>query len=197
MMNKILNVNITGGETVERGLLADAFSNVLQDNAFKHVVVYDSEGQPVPQIQIGVSIFDVIRTIRPQLFNAAIAITTTSQDKVTDNQHPQQPILPDIHGTLRYKENPIVRYLLDNGPNSMNTLAAIPFSDEDRCQFAQLIGYSKGGFDTLSYSPASRKGEKEEEECSDEEMQRSFQDTIGDMLRTDPSVRSMVAESFT
>jgi hypothetical protein len=31
-------------------------------------------------------------------------------------------------------------------------LACLPFSDEDREQFAQLIGYSLGGFGDLSYA---------------------------------------------
>ncbi len=33
----------------------------------------------------------------------------------------------------------------------MNDLAVKDFSDEDRCQFAQLIGYSISGYEELSY----------------------------------------------
>lgn len=33
----------------------------------------------------------------------------------------------------------------------MNTLCIKSFSDDDRIQFAQLIGYSVGGFQDLSY----------------------------------------------
>lgn len=33
----------------------------------------------------------------------------------------------------------------------LNNLAKMPFSDEDWQQLAQLIGYSVGGYSTLSY----------------------------------------------
>lgn len=62
-----------------------------------------------------------------------------------------QPVYLDSEGVARFKENAIVRFLLDDGPNSMNRLAIMPFTDEDREQFAQLIGYSVGGFSDLSY----------------------------------------------
>jgi len=57
----------------------------------------------------------------------------------------------DKNGTLRFKANTIVRFLLDAGPFDMNKLALMPFSVEDRQQFAQLIGYSVEGFNELSY----------------------------------------------
>lgn len=69
--------------------------------------------------------------------------------------NPDQPLIFDDEGTLRFKVNEIVRYLLDyctehNGPN-LNDLALIPFSEDDRIQLAQLIGYSFGGFGELPY----------------------------------------------
>ena len=67
------------------------------------------------------------------------------------DQHPVQPVLKDKHGYLRCKANPIVRFLLDAGPFDMNQLACMPFEDEDREQFAQLIGYSLSGLGELSY----------------------------------------------
>lgn len=66
-------------------------------------------------------------------------------------QHPVQPLVTDSEGVLRFKANAIVRYLLDNGPFNLNDLALLPFSNEDREQFAQLIGYSLSGFGDLSY----------------------------------------------
>ena len=59
-----------------------------------------------------------------------------------------QPIYLDGDGRARFKENAIVRYL---SANRMNDLAEMPFSQEDREHFAQLIGYSVGGFSELSY----------------------------------------------
>lgn len=59
--------------------------------------------------------------------------------------HPQQPT-ELVNGVERFKQNAIVRYLLENGPDDLNYLATIPFSLEDRKQFYQLIGYSVCGF---------------------------------------------------
>jgi len=60
-----------------------------------------------------------------------------------------QPIQPIIDG--RFKENKIVRHLLDHGGIDLNKIAMLNFPQEDTEQFAQLIGYSVGGFGSLSY----------------------------------------------
>lgn len=66
-------------------------------------------------------------------------------------KHPIQPLVPDSSGVLRFKENAIVRYLLDNGKIDLNDLARLEFHQEDREQFAQLIGYSLSGYGDLPY----------------------------------------------
>jgi len=38
------------------------------------------------------------------------------------------------------------------GPFDMNMLALMPFTDEERSQLAQLIGYSVSGYGDLSYA---------------------------------------------
>jgi hypothetical protein len=67
-------------------------------------------------------------------------------------KHPQQEIVIDPDGVARFRANAIVRLLLDRGPFGMNDLAEMPFSDEDRAQFAQLLGYSLAGFSELFYA---------------------------------------------
>lgn len=67
-----------------------------------------------------------------------------------DPPHPMQPLRIE-NGTVRFKRNKIVEFLLDNGGFDMNALAALNFTREDRAQFAQLIGYSVGGYCDLSY----------------------------------------------
>lgn len=67
---------------------------------------------------------------------------------------PMQPVVLDKEGVARFQENAIVRYLLDFATSrgaSLNELAMLPFSDEDRRQLAQLIGYSVGGYSELGY----------------------------------------------
>ena len=66
--------------------------------------------------------------------------------------HPMQPIVMDGK-VARFKVNKIVRFLYDTSANKMNELAVMPFSLEDRVQFAQLIGYSVDGAAELSYMP--------------------------------------------
>ena len=66
--------------------------------------------------------------------------------------HPRQPTYVDDAGVIRFKPNPIVRFLLDAGPFDLNQLAIMPWEQEDRRQLAQLIGYSVSGFLELSYS---------------------------------------------
>jgi glutathione S-transferase len=69
--------------------------------------------------------------------------------------HPIQPVIKDEHGTLRFKRNAIVEYLLEQGGIDMNQIASLPFNQEDREQFAQLIGYSLCGASDLSYVRSS------------------------------------------
>ena len=71
-------------------------------------------------------------------------------------KHPMQPIALDEFGVARFKKNAIVEYLLEAGPFDMNNLALMPFSNDDREQFAQLIGYSVCGFGELSYASQKR-----------------------------------------
>lgn len=78
--------------------------------------------------------------------NLAILLEIKSMAK-----HPIQPLEDDGKGVIRFKSNAIVRHLLDNGGISMNDLARMEFSQEDREQFAQLIGYSHSGSGDLGY----------------------------------------------
>lgn len=74
-------------------------------------------------------------------------------DSLSKLQHPVQPAGKDADGTVRFKENTIVRYILDLGRSrgifDLNTLQLIPFPDEDWLQFWQLLGYSLCGFKEL------------------------------------------------
>jgi len=81
-------------------------------------------------------------------------------------KHPRQPIELDERGTVRFKRNHIVDFLVrDMRPGyDMNTISMKvhngEFSNEDYVQFCQLIGYSVSGYGDLSMIPA-----EEVEEC--------------------------------
>ncbi len=55
--------------------------------------------------------------------------------------HPSQPVHIDTNGVKRFKPNKIISDLCDAGKLDLNHIAAT-YSDEDKCQFNQLIGYS-------------------------------------------------------
>lgn len=80
----------------------------------------------------------------------ALAQQPAAVVELTD-AHPMQPVVM-VGNVARFKANPIVEHLLDNGGIDMNALACMNFSREDREQFAQLIGYSVSGFGSLSYA---------------------------------------------
>lgn len=65
-------------------------------------------------------------------------------------KHPKQPTYFDVDGIRRFKSNKIVEFLLDNSRYTLNDIALMKFSNEDRRQFAQLIGYSVCGYYDLS-----------------------------------------------
>lgn len=80
-------------------------------------------------------------------------------------KHPMQPIVRAKDGAIRFKRNAIVEYLVDwcagfnghagypriDGPApDLNELARMDFSQEDRAQLSQLLGYSVSGAPNLS-----------------------------------------------
>jgi hypothetical protein len=69
-------------------------------------------------------------------------------------KNPIQPLSKDAQGTLRFKKNAIVDYLLEWSKQrglGLNELAAMDFTQDDREQFWQLIGYSLSGYGELSF----------------------------------------------
>ncbi|MBA2687839.1 MAG: hypothetical protein H0U64_07045 [Gemmatimonadaceae bacterium] len=66
-------------------------------------------------------------------------------------KHPMQKIEWDGKGVIRFRGNPIVRWLLDNGGKDLNDIGRQGFDVEDEEHFAQLIGYSVSGFGDLGY----------------------------------------------
>jgi hypothetical protein len=61
-------------------------------------------------------------------------------------EHPVQPLIEEDDGTIRFKANPIVQFMLNAGPFNLNQLGMMPWSAEDRAQLVQLLGYSDVGF---------------------------------------------------
>lgn len=65
-----------------------------------------------------------------------------------------QPVIEDEYGALRFKQNKIVDDLLEfSQPRGfgLNQMSGKNYSNEDRQQFAQLLGYSVSGYGNLSY----------------------------------------------
>ncbi len=72
-------------------------------------------------------------------------------------KNPMQPLVRDEHGKIRFKENAIVRAVVDAARYGrkldLNDIACMDFTQDDRVQFAQLIGYSLAGYHELSDIP--------------------------------------------
>jgi hypothetical protein len=64
---------------------------------------------------------------------------------------PIQPLYATETGTVRFLENVLVKYLIENGSITLDDLDNVECPQEDREQLAQLIGYSLRGFGTLPY----------------------------------------------
>lgn len=67
---------------------------------------------------------------------------------------PMQPIHLDSRGVARFTKNRIVDDLLEFATShgfGLNEIAAGDYSDDERMQMAQIIGYSVGGYGELSY----------------------------------------------
>lgn len=71
------------------------------------------------------------------------------------------PIIKDENGELRYKKNPLIRFLLDNGKISLNDLwnnfdnldnATI----DDMMELYRGIGYSLDGFEDIFWDKGMR-----------------------------------------
>lgn len=95
-----------------------------------------------------------------------------SKHPTPSQPHPMQPIIMSRRnhdgpggsrgddGVVRFQQNSIVRWLLDEAGKGrhvdLNRIAMEEFDDEDKRQFAQLIGYSVSGWGDLSYVQTDR-----------------------------------------
>ena len=79
--------------------------------------------------------------------------------EMKDLKHPMQPIGWDekTGKVIRFKQNKIVRMLLDTHKLNLNDIAKMNakgiFNNDDYTQLMQLIGYSVSGYGELSTSP--------------------------------------------
>lgn len=104
-------------------------------------------------------------------------------------RHPIQPLELDGNGTLRFKENKIVRWMLDTGGIDMNKIAMQGFDKDEQEHFAQLIGYSLSGYGGLSYVSdqtynAAEMAYTDETENAKDALIASLQGTL-ELLRKD------------
>ena len=96
---------------------------------------------------------------------------------MSEPKHPLQPFVKDAHGTVRFKGNAIVLWLIDEANegkhHDLNSIARRGFDPAEQQQFAQLIGYSLKGYHELSYVT------NEAAHAATEEARRSFPDVAG------------------
>lgn len=78
---------------------------------------------------------------------------TEKQNPVCSSGSRQEPVVMPLQPIKdgRFIPNRIVEKLLEVAPIDLNDIAGMDFTNEERMQLAQLIGYSVGGFTDLSY----------------------------------------------
>ncbi|WP_220131807.1 hypothetical protein [Citrobacter sp. RHBSTW-00881] len=91
-----------------------------------------------------------------ELYKAMLAAAPKAPDGwiPVSERMPMQPLEFDAMGTLRFKENAIVRKMLDYSREhgyGLNEMALEDFTPDDRMQLMQLIGYSLSGYGELSF----------------------------------------------
>lgn len=65
-------------------------------------------------------------------------------------KQPMQPVVLNI-GVARFQPNEIIRWAVNEGRIDLNEIASMHFTNADRRQLAQLIGYSIDGYGELPY----------------------------------------------
>ncbi len=96
---------------------------------------------------------DASAALRVQMHHEIQPLYTAHQPAAADART-TQPLVTDGQGVLRFQRNALVDALYEHGVKTglgLNELQKMDFSDEDRQQFAQLIGYSLSGYGTLGY----------------------------------------------
>lgn len=71
--------------------------------------------------------------------------------KLSDLKHPRQPIGVDERGTVRFKPNAVLRWLVDNKHVNLNAIDPDDFPPGDVKQFWQLLGYSVSAWGSLDF----------------------------------------------
>lgn len=90
--------------------------------------------------------------LEPQTQVQVTEITPITPVKSFSRPHPVQDLHLDETGVVRFRENKIVDDLLEFATPrgfDLNHIARSNYSRHDQVQFAQLIGYSLGGFSEL------------------------------------------------
>lgn len=155
-----INFQVDIPEDLERQVISktnDVARKPILDNmvekTLRHIQTFMSDKDHIEQIHA-----DIEPSIKGIDYEDNVSVRwfivdddSSGDDKPTTPYPPLQPTYEDIDGRVRFNSNKIVDYLLEAGPFDMNDLAKIDFSNEDREQFAMLIGYSLNGMYDLSY----------------------------------------------
>lgn len=99
-----------------------------------------------------------VTVVKPGKKTPAEMLSETPDVSGSVEDYPMQPVVTDANGRHRFKENRIVRALVDHGAKTgfgLNEIAVEAahgkFTSGEQMQLAQLIGYSVSGYGTLSY----------------------------------------------
>lgn len=160
MKDDVTRIYIESDNRRGQEAIAAAIDSALIDAGFDNTSVVCHPDYPASFVNDEENAWEQLRARNPSFFNQKVEISLTNikEDAPPDDpawvepvtiEHPMQPIVLDDHGTARFLQNAIVKDLADG---MMNEIALSDYSQKDREQLAQLIGYSVSGFGDLSYA---------------------------------------------
>lgn len=88
--------------------------------------------------------------------------------RMRKRRHPDQPLVFDEHGVVRFKQNALVRWLLDFADEQgmgLDHIVRFPYKRSDYEQLMQLIGYSVEDYCELSNVGEKSKDKSWERMC--------------------------------
>lgn len=160
MEEDVTRIHIESNNRRGQEVIAAAIDTALIDAGFDNTTIVCHTDYPAVYVNDEENAWDQLMSRNPSFFKqkVEICLTNIKEDAPPDNpawvepvtvEHPMQPVVLDDHGTPRFLQNCIVKDLSDG---MLNEIALGEYSQKDREQLAQLIGYSVSGFGTLSYA---------------------------------------------
>jgi hypothetical protein len=154
MINELIE-QISGRERLQE-IYADGFLKRGESKLMAHALLAVLDAKPFAYMHQSGQVVTREECCDDKVFSICCKVETPpyTTPPAASVHNTMQPLYIAGDGRIRFKANAIVRHLLTSAGKvgvDLNSIAMDDFSDDDRMQLAQLIGYSLGGYGELSY----------------------------------------------